>query len=487
MISSNIQKENSVQMASNKPQATIDNQNSQDPQSAIRNSNIAISVRNLSKKYQLYETPKQRLKEALHPFRKKYHHDFWALRDVSFEVKCGEILGIIGRNGSGKSTLLQIICGTLTPTQGDVNINGRVSALLELGAGFNPEFTGRDNVYMNAAIIGLSHQEIDARFEDITSFADIGDFIDQPVKIYSSGMYVRLAFAVAINVSPDILVIDEALSVGDVKFQRKCYSKIEEFRKSGKTILFVSHSTDSIVTLCDRAILLDHGQLVEQGEPKYITNLYLEKLFGHKINSKATDSEETQEEKTESMIVNNDPDEKESLKELILQKVDDFDDKGNPEETRFGNGEAEFIDFGILDQNGNRVSILETGKEYTFISRLLFYKDCDEAIIGMAIKNTPGVLLFAMNTYRSKVMIPPQKRRDVLETQIPFTIWLAPGEYFYSIGAWKLTPEQVYYDSRVDVIHFEVAGNDSIDPRSVVDLQANFKIKYISDIVEKKV
>ena len=248
---------------------------------------IAISAKNLSKRYQLYRSPKYRLKEALHPFRKKYHQSFWALRDVSFEVRRGETVGIIGRNGSGKSTLLQIICGTMTPTQGGVETNGRVSALLELGAGFNPEFTGKDNVYLNGAIMGLSRETMDERFEDIVSFADIGDFIDQPVKTYSSGMYVRLAFACAINIDPDILVIDEALSVGDAKFQHKCFNKFIEFQKAGKTILFVSHSSDLIVKHCDYAILLEKGNVVEIGEPKSITNYYLDLLFSGKITGHA--------------------------------------------------------------------------------------------------------------------------------------------------------------------------------------------------------
>ncbi len=245
----------------------------------IHNPDIAISVRNLSKKYRLYETTKHRFKEALHPFRKKYHREFWSLKNVSFDVKRGETVGIIGQNGSGKSTLLQIICGTMAPTQGDVKLNGRVSALLELGAGFNPEFTGRENVYLNGSIMGMSRETIDDRFEDIASFADIGYFIDQPVKTYSSGMYVRLAFACAINVDPDILVIDEALSVGDAKFQHKCFNKFIEFQEAGKAILFVSHSTDAIVKHCEYAVLLDKGNVVEIGNPKFVTNYYLDLLF----------------------------------------------------------------------------------------------------------------------------------------------------------------------------------------------------------------
>ncbi|MDX8377458.1 MAG: ABC transporter ATP-binding protein, partial [Mariprofundales bacterium] len=212
-------------------------------------SDIAIRVQNICKYYQIYSNPQDRLKQSLWRGRKQFYREFKALDDVSFEVKKGETVGIIGRNGSGKSTLLQIICGTLAPTSGDVEVNGRVAALLELGSGFNPEFTGRENVYMNATILGLSKKEIDARFDDIVAFADIGEFIEQPVKTYSSGMMMRLAFAVAINVKPDVLIIDEALSVGDVAFQRKCFGKIEEIRDAGATIMFVSHSEGSIVNL----------------------------------------------------------------------------------------------------------------------------------------------------------------------------------------------------------------------------------------------
>jgi lipopolysaccharide transport system ATP-binding protein len=244
---------------------------------------IAISVANLSKCYQIYETPRDRLKQFVAPrlqrmagqTAKHYFREFWALKDVSLQVKKGETIGIIGRNGSGKSTLLQMICGTLTPTAGSIKTNGRVAALLELGSGFNPEFTGRDNIYMNASVLGLSNEDIDTRFSDIVAFADIGDFIEQPVKTYSSGMMVRLAFAVIANVDADILVIDEALAVGDAFFTQKCMRFLRDFMTRG-TVLFVSHDTASIRSLCNRAIWLDKGQIVEMGQPKDVTERYLE-------------------------------------------------------------------------------------------------------------------------------------------------------------------------------------------------------------------
>ena len=241
---------------------------------------IVISVKNLTKTYKLYTSHADRVKETFNPFRKKYHRPFNALTDVSFNVKRGEVLGIIGQNGSGKSTLLQIICGILQPTSGSVEINGRISALLELGAGFNPEFTGRQNIYMNCAILGLTREEIDTRFDDIVGFADIGDFIGQPVKTYSSGMYVRLAFSIVISVDPDILIIDEALSVGDHEFQQKCVNRMMEFREAGKTIVFCSHSMYLINDLCAKAVWLCKGRARSHGKTSKVISEYMAYLEG---------------------------------------------------------------------------------------------------------------------------------------------------------------------------------------------------------------
>ncbi len=238
-------------------------------------SEIAIKVENLSKCYHIYDKPRDRLAQMFFWGRKKFYREFWALKDVSFEIKKGETVGIIGRNGSGKSTLLQLICGTLAQTSGTISTQGRVAALLELGSGFNPEFTGRENVYMNASILGLSPEEIDSRFADIATFADIGEYIDQPVKTYSSGMYVRLAFAVIAHVDADILVIDEALAVGDAVFTQKCMRYIRDFRKRG-TLLFVSHDMNSVLNLCEKAVWLDHGQVRRKDEAKTIAEEYLQ-------------------------------------------------------------------------------------------------------------------------------------------------------------------------------------------------------------------
>ena len=250
-------------------------------------SQIAVSLKNISKKFRLFESPKDRLKEALHPFKKKYHKEFWALKDISFDVPKGKTLGIIGRNGSGKSALLQIICGVLQPTTGSVTVNGRISALLELGADFSPEFTGRENVLMKGIRTGLSKAEMIERLPEIEAFADIGEFINYPLKTYSSGMFVRLAFATAINIDPEVLIVDEALAVGDVKFQYKCYQKFIEFQKAGKTIIFVTHDIQAVLKHCDKAILLENGSAIDYGNPVTVTTYYVDLLFSGKISEYA--------------------------------------------------------------------------------------------------------------------------------------------------------------------------------------------------------
>lgn len=241
-------------------------------------SKLTISAHGLGKCYQIYNKPQDRLKQTLWRGRRQFYREFWALREISFDVARGETLGLIGKNGSGKSTLLQIIAGTVTPTAGFCEVQGRVAALLELGAGFNPEFTGRENVYMNAAILGLSRQEIDDRYPDIVVFADIGEFIEQPVKTYSSGMYMRLAFAVAVSVEPDILLVDEALAVGDVRFQAKCMARMRDIQRTGTTVLFVSHSPEQIKRFCQRCLWLDGGRLVLDGEAAWVTDRYLDDM-----------------------------------------------------------------------------------------------------------------------------------------------------------------------------------------------------------------
>lgn len=316
---------------------------------------VSIKVENLAKTYPLYSSPLDRLKESLSPFRRKYHHEFHALQNVSFEVRKGETVGIIGKNGSGKSTLLKIIAGVLTPTSGSVFVNGSVSALLELGAGFNPELTGVENIYFNGTLMGYSREEMEAKLDEILAFADIGEFINQPLKTYSSGMFVRLAFAVAINVQPDILIVDEALAVGDALFTAKCLSKIEKYRQNGTSILYVTHDNSSIKALCSRAIYLVKGSLIAIGNAGEVADRYIRDLReenGVVIKDKQFNQLMTEVIRKEDLLYGVNCDEKLEVKDSDALEADSVT-------TRYGSGEIRCIKAEILNNDGKKVTIVE--------------------------------------------------------------------------------------------------------------------------------
>ncbi|TIC78506.1 ABC transporter ATP-binding protein [Crenobacter intestini] len=368
-------------------------------------SEIAIKVDNLSKCYQIYETPRDRLKQFVLPRlrrlagrpQKMHYREFWALKGVSFEVKKGETIGIIGRNGGGKSTLLQMICGTLSPTSGYVATYGRIAALLELGSGFNPEFTGRENVYMNAAVLGLTAAEIDSRFDEIVAFADIGEFIEQPVKTYSSGMMVRLAFAVIAHVDADVLVIDEALAVGDAFFTQKCMRFLRIFMKTG-TVLFVSHDTSSVKSFCNRVIWLEKGQVLQEGEPKEVCELYLEAFY------------EVRQGKSSSTRLKNF--ENTGFSIAIKDQRSDFINSSNlrndlrvfrfdPAADSFGKGGAEVVDVCLLDGDEQKLAWIVGGEKVNLRVTVHAYQDLDSPIIGFFVKDRLGQALFGDNTFIS--------------------------------------------------------------------------------------
>lgn len=369
--------------------------------------NVVIRVDHISKIYKLYEKPSDRLKESLGLTRKVRHRDHKALDQVSFEVKKGETVGIIGTNGSGKSTILKIITGVLTPSSGTVTVDGRISALLELGAGFNMEYTGIENVYLNGTMLGFSDEEITERLPEILKFADIGDFVNQPVKTYSSGMFVRLAFAVAINIDPEILIVDEALSVGDVFFQAKCYHKFEEFKKQGKTILFVSHDLGSIGKYCDRVVLLNQGVKLDEGQPKAMVDLY-KRLLVH------------QEGETEKNRV---------PREGEWRSCIDV----NPNLLEYGEKQAEIIDFAVADKDGNLTNTIEKGSFCTFKLKLAFHQDLQEPIAAFTIKDMRGTEITGTNTMYEKIQIPA---RAGTEVEVDFTqkMDLQGGSYLLSFG-----------------------------------------------------
>jgi len=393
-----------------------------------------IRVRNLSKCYLIYDRPQDRLKQSVVPrlqrllgrLPRKYYREFWALRDVSFDVRRGETVGIIGRNGAGKSTLLQILCGTLHPNGGTVEISGRVAALLELGSGFNPEFSGRENVYLYAGILGLSQQEVDAKFDDIAAFADIGDFIDQPIKTYSSGMVVRLAFAVAACVNPDILVVDEALAVGDIRFQAKCFRRLEQLIDQGTSVLFVSHSIEEVTRHCDRAILIENGAIAIIGTPKPVTNRYLDLLFG-------VERQIGPPPQRGSGVSVSRPDIAPASIEL-----GDFEQRPgyNPMEYRWGSGEAEIVDFIVTADGTNHATQLITGSRVSVVIWTRFHRDVTSPIFGLTIKTPDGVAVFGCNSRdcAGGPIVRPARGGETLCVSFSFDQLLCAGQYFISLG-----------------------------------------------------
>lgn len=394
-------------------------------------SETAILVDHVSKLYKLYDNPMDRLKESLGLSRKKRYKEHYALRDVNFEVKMGEAVGIIGTNGSGKSTILKIITGVLNPTGGAVHVNGRISALLELGAGFNPEYSGLENVYLNGTMIGFSREEIDAKLDDILSFADIGEFIYQPVKTYSSGMFVRLAFAVAINIEPEILIVDEALSVGDVFFQSKCFRKFEEFKKQGKTILLVSHDLSSISKYCDKVILLNKGTKVDEGSPKAIIDLYKKILANQSVE--VNDLEEpAQEEETDQNTESYAAVAGTEKSRMVSQWKKPF--ALNPNLLEYGNRKAEITDFSIRDAAGNVTNVIEKDTEFQISMEVCFKEPVREPIFAYTIKDIRGTDLTGTNTMYEKSPVTEKHPGDVQRVTFTQTMTLQGGEYMLSLG-----------------------------------------------------
>lgn len=379
---------------------------------------VAISVQNLTKIYKLYDSPRDRLKESLHPLRKKYHRDFFALHEVSFDIKKGETVAIVGRNGSGKSTLLKTITGVLTPSSGSVTVDGKISALLELGAGFHPQLTGLENIYFNGTIMGYTRGQMDAKLEQILSFADIGEFVKQPVKTYSSGMFMRLAFAVAVNVDPEILIIDEALAVGDARFTKKCYDRFNLFREQGKTILMVTHDTEAVKTYARHAVFLDEGRILYQGEPKEAVKRYLRMLFPvqHKIDHSATSAPTTTATAVEAKRQEHEP--------FHLE----FKDFHKTQE------EAPLACFDLIRVAGLQAPNIFHGDEklqFTLkarwdsarIQELLQQKELPSNIImGLRIQNQKGTTVLATNSLLHQVFIDPRQHSSCtvkLELEMP--------------------------------------------------------------------
>ncbi|MEJ1487341.1 MAG: ABC transporter ATP-binding protein [Candidatus Sedimenticola sp. (ex Thyasira tokunagai)] len=407
---------------------------------------IAISVHHLTKTYRIFGHPGDRIKQAMTCGLRKYHREFTAVKDVSFDIKKGETIGIIGRNGSGKSTLLQLICGILKPTTGTVTVDGRVLALLELGAGFNPEFTGRENVYFQGALMGLSEEEMDARFSEIADFADIGEFIDQSVRMYSSGMFVKLAFAASVNFDPDILVVDEALAVGDVQFQERCFKRISAIREQGGTILIVTHSLEQVAHLCDRALLIDHGSLLAEGEATSTISRYLSMLS---TNPGGAVSSQIPKRHTGERFCSH--------------------PAYNQNENRWGDRAATIEDILIIQDGKEDPKLLVPGRIVELQLKIDFHIDVQRPIYGLAIKSLAGALVLNTNSRQL------QKSHDILDQYAGDTVYISfffepfldGGMYLLSFGvvseqAFGIVPHDRRYDSIVMKIDYPRAPDGSV-------------------------
>ena len=424
---------------------------------------VAIQAKGLEKAYKLYDKPSDRLKEALGFGRKKRYKEHYALKGVDMTIYQGETVGIIGTNGSGKSTILKIITGVLNPTGGSVHVNGRISALLELGAGFNMEYNGIENIYLNGTMIGFSKKEIDAKMDDILNFADIGDYVHQPVKTYSSGMFVRLAFAVAINIEPEILIVDEALSVGDVFFQAKCYHKFEEFKEMGKTIVFVSHDLSSISKYCDRVVLLNQGVKLGEGSPKEMIDAYKQVLVGQYVPAADDHSLLSDKEITAAAA---------AAAGTVKGEV-------NPELLEYGTKDAMITGYKITDDMGRETSALLKGKECTITMQVHFEHDIEAPIFAFTIKNIKGVEITGTNTMVEKAFLSPVRAGSDMEITFTQKIDLQGGEYLLSFGVTGFEKEEFQvYHRLYDVINMTVISDK--DTVGYYDMNSRVVVKELS-------
>ena len=407
-------------------------------------SEYAISVEHISKVYKLYRGKADRLKDALHLTRQKNYDEFYALSDVNFTVKKGETVGLIGTNGAGKSTLLKLLTGVLTPSEGQIEVNGKVSALLELGAGFNGEYTGLENIYFNGTLMGYTKEQMEKKVPEILEFAGIGDYVYQPVKTYSSGMFARLAFALAINVEPDILVVDEALSVGDIYFQSRCFKKMDDIKKNGTTILLVTHDMSSVIKYCDKVVLLNHGKVVKEGNPKQMVDIYKKILVNQYDENEDADGAE----KKDALTVNKGS----WMSQLSL----------NDKNTIYGNGKAKIIDFGIFDENGRISGMILKKSNFSFKVKVEFCEDIEYPILTYTVKNARGAEITGTNTMFEKVDFPLAKKGEQYVVTFTQKALLQGGDYLVSFGGTGYENGQfTVYDRHYDVVNLTIVSEQN--------------------------
>jgi ABC-type polysaccharide/polyol phosphate transport system ATPase subunit len=417
----------------------------------LKHEDTIITIDHVKKKYRLYHERQDSLKDMILSFgRRATYEDLWALNDVSYEFKRGHTYGLIGENGCGKSTLLKAIANILRPESGTVTVDGRISALLELGAGFHPDLSGRENIFLNGAILRLSKAEIQDKYDDIVAFSELEEFIDMPVKSYSSGMYMRLAFAIAVNVDPDILLIDEVLAVGDISFQRRCFRRIKEYQEAGKTIIFVSHDVNSVKDLCDEAILLDHGKIVASGPPMNIVSAYFEMLSVKEAAKRQASGEDA---------------------ETFFQG----DDLNAAKKKRYGFGAAAIKDYAFLNSAGERVTSIKSGDSIKVRYIVEFNDIIPNPVVGMTIHSSTGLDIYGTNSYFSDTVIAPEKAGDVIEATFSFDAWLQEGNYSISLGIVDMTDGKVTPADRwVDAVTFDVIkGNEMV---GITDLRASLAV-----------
>lgn len=429
------------------------------------NEDCIIEIKNLTKYYKMYKSKKARLIEAIFPFYKN-HSTFSAIKDLNIEIKKGEILGILGKNGAGKSTLLKIITGVVTPTSGKMKVNGKISSLLELGAAFNPELTGEENIYQHGEVMGLTEEEIKATKQNIIDFADIGDHLYQPIKTYSSGMFARLAFACAINVDPDILIVDEVLSVGDMAFQLKCFKKFEEFKKQGKTILFVTHNVSDVLKNCTKVVILENGRKTYEGDVKEGVDLYKKIITGN--TEKSQEIEKNIFEKITNII--DEEKEKTTWKQHFNQ---------NPNLIEYGNLKAEVIDYGIFDVDGNYLTVIDNEKELVLKSKVIFNEMIDNPIFTMTIKNFNGIEITGTNSLIEKIYPGKFKKGDVVEVEFIQKLPIAPGPYTLSFSCTYINAkgELEVLNRKYEALLIEITSNK--DCVGIVKLETKMNIKHI--------
>jgi homopolymeric O-antigen transport system ATP-binding protein len=439
--------------------------------SVASDDNVVVRVTGLSKAFTIYHKPRDVLARLFS--RRIALQEFSALREVSFELRRGEVLGLIGRNGAGKSTLLKILAGTLTPSGGTVEVTGRVSAVLELGTGFHPDFSGRENIYLGGLCLGMTRAEIDSRIDEIIDFSELRDAIDQPFKTYSTGMQARLTFSTVVSVEPDVLIVDEALSVGDARFQLKSFGKFQEFRRNGKTIILVSHNMNTITGFCDRALLLEKGEVLLDSNPSAVSTFYHKLLFGEQSQALTIKTPGQPQPISERADIDDI-----QSRESELPEISDTDSE---REYRFGTKAAEIIDFAFLDDAGKRTTLLTSGGRYRCMMRIIAHKPIPLGLCaGFLIRSTQGVDLFGTDTDRAEGApdLPLAQPGDVAEVTVDLAMWLAPGDYFMTFAVARR--DGLKLDCRFDALQFQVVGASRLYTTSIVNLCPVFTIERVS-------